>query len=116
MQATISVTEVYSTPFGQVSQCDIRKCLIVEFEGKTTELSVPCFFCLKRTLDRIDLEHMAKNTDPAADIEIVAPHGCAHCFALRLSQIVHLKELLAGAKVMLELNSILHERIYKPVL
>jgi hypothetical protein len=65
-------------------------------------------------VDKIDLHAMASNADASADVEIVAPHGCNHCFALTISQVIQLKDLLAGARVMLELNSIIHERLYKP--
>ena len=114
MTETATQTEIFSTPNGRVVQCDQQHCFIIEFEGKKTEVSVPCFFCLKRMVDRVDLHAMASNVAPSADVEIIAPHGCGHCFALTLSQVMQLKELLAGARVMLELNSIVHERLYKP--
>jgi hypothetical protein len=114
MTETARQTEIFSTTYGKVSQCDKRHCFIIEFEGKETEVNVPCFFCLKRMVDRVDLHAMASNVDSSADVEIVAPHGCNHCFALTISQVMQLKELLAGARVMLELNSIVHERLYKP--
>ena len=114
MTETATQTEIFSTAFGKVSQCDKKHCFIIEFEGKETEVNVPCFFCLKRMVDKVDLHAMASNVDAAADVEIVAPHGCNHCFALTISQVIQLKELLAGAKVMLELNSIIHERLHKP--
>ena len=114
MTETATQTEIFSTPFGKVSQCDKRNCFIIEFEGKETEVNVPCFFCLKRMIEKIDLHAMANNAAPSSDVEIIAPHGCGHCFVLTLPQVMQLKELLAGARVMLELNSIIHERLHKP--
>ena len=114
MTETATQTEIFSTNFGRVSQCDERRCFIIEFEGKTTEVNVPCFFCLKRMVDKVDLHAMASSVDSSSDVEIVAPHGCNHCFVLTISQVIQLKELLAGAKVMLELNSIIHARLHKP--
>lgn len=107
-------TEVFSTSFGSVSQCDQQHCFIINFEGKETRVNVPCFFCLKRMVDKVDLHAMASSVEPSSDITIITPHGCGHCFALTLSQVMQFKELLAGARVMLELNSIIHERLNKP--
>jgi len=114
MVETLTQTEIFSTPFGKVSQCDKNHYFILEFDGKKTEINVPCFFCLKRMVDKVDLHAMASNVDNSSDVEIITPHGCNHCYALTLSQVIQLKELLAGTRVMLELNSIIHERLHKP--
>jgi hypothetical protein len=59
---------------------------------------------------------MASDPDPACDFEIITMCACEHCYVLTLPQVIALKELLAGAKVMLELNSILHDRLRRVAL
>lgn len=105
--------EVFSTEYGSVMQNDRKGCFVLTFEGVETELNVPCFFCLKKKLDDIDLEQIINNIHEYPDTEIINPLGCSRCFVLNVSQLYHFKELLSGAKVMLDLNSIIHERLSK---
>ena len=64
-------------------------------------------------LDSIDVDAMALNPAKSSDIEIISPCGSERCYVLTLSELLEFKELLAGARVMLQLNSILHERLYR---
>jgi hypothetical protein len=66
---------------------------------------------LKQLVDQIDLEAMVNNPNKAADLEIIAPCSCERYYTLTLPEIIRFKSLLQGAKVMLELNSIIHERL-----
>jgi hypothetical protein len=113
---TSQLQEVFRTDAGCVYQSDYENCLYVEFSGKTIRYKVKCFFRLKSIVDRIDLAKMASDPDPACDFEIVTMCACEHCYVLTLPQVIALKELLAGAKVMLELNSILHDRLRRVAL
>lgn len=110
------VRVVFSNESGCLYQDDKKGCFILEYGGYSSCLSVPCFFCLKKNLDKINIPAMIENVSHAADLEIISPHGCDRCFVLTVSELLGLKELFAGARVMLELNSILHERIHSPVL
>ena len=105
------LTEIYRTAHGCVYQCDDQHRLHVEFTGIRTAFKVQGFFRLKKQLDAIDVDAMAQNACRAADFEIVNMPGSDRCYVLTMLDIIYLKELLAGAKVMLELNSILHERL-----
>jgi hypothetical protein len=105
--------EIFRTSNGCVYQCDKKRCFGVDFGGYLTEYKIPCFFALKKLVDRIDLEAMALDPANASDIEIISPCGSERCYVLTLSQLIEFKELLAGARVMLQLNSILHERLYR---
>lgn len=105
--------EIFRTPNGCVYQCDNKRCFEVDFGGYLTEFKFPCFFALKRLVDRIDLDAMALDPAKASDIEIISPCGSERCYVLTLSQLIEFRELLAGARVMLQLNSILHERLYR---
>jgi hypothetical protein len=78
-----------------------------------TEYKLPCFFALKKLIDGIDLDTMALNSGKSSDFEIISPCGSERCYVLSLSQLLEFRELLSGARVMLQLNSILHERLYR---
>lgn len=111
-----SIRVVFSNDCGCLYQDDQKGCFILEYGGHSSSLSVPCFFCLKKSLDKINIPAMLENVSSAADLEIISPHGCDRCFVLSVAELLELKELFAGARAMLELNSILQERIYSPVL
>ena len=109
----IQLKEIYSTRRGSVYQCDSKRCFVVDFAGEMTEFKLPCFFALKKLVDSIDLEGMALNPSKSSDIEIISPCGSDRCYVLTLPELIEFKELLTGARVMLQLNSILHERLYR---
>ena len=111
MQFATQLTEIYSTSAGAVLQCDKRNRLVLEFAGIVSVLKVDAFLRLKSAVDSIDLEEMATSTQRSSDLEIIAICGCDPVLILSLTEISFLKELLAGAKFMLELNSMLHERL-----
>ena len=105
------LTEIYSTTFGSVYQCDDEQRFYVEFTGKRTAFKAQGFLKLKKQVDKIDVESMLHNPCRAADYAFINLPGYDRFFVLSLSDIIQLKDLLAGASVMLELNSILHERL-----
>lgn len=109
MSESNHLTEVYRNKRGAVYQDDERHHLIVEFCGTFTSLNIPCFVCLKNAVDRLDLDSMADDT--GAGIEIITSCGCERCYIVDLASAYYFKDLLAGTKAMLELNSIIHERL-----
>ena len=113
MEVATQYKEIYRTPNGCVYQCDRKRCFGVEFAGELTEFKLPCFFALKKLVDSIDMEAMALNPSKSSDIEIISPCGSERCYVLTLPELIEFKELLSGARVMLQLNSILHERLYR---
>jgi hypothetical protein len=112
MSQKSDLKKVFSTDSGTVYQCDQSLCFWIDFGGHLTSFKVPCFFSLKKLVDKIDLNAMALNPSHSADVEIINPCGCERIFVLSLTQAVEFKELLSGAKVMLELNSILRQRLH----
>ncbi len=106
-----ALQEVFRTQAGCVYQSDLEHCLYVEFADRTVKYKVKCFFRLKAAIDAVDLVRMASDASRAADVEIISLCACENCYVLTLPQVVAFKELLAGAKVMLDLNSIIHERL-----
>ena len=113
MEVLTNFKEIYRTQNGCVYQCDKKRCFGVDFGGYMTEYKLPCFFALKKLVENIDLEEMALDSSNASDIEIISPCGSERCYVLTLPELIEFKELLSGARVMLQLNSILHERLYR---
>ena len=105
--------EIFRTPNGCVYQSDKKGCFAVDFGGYMTEYKFPCFLALKKLVDSVDILAMVLNPSKSSDIEILSPCGSERCYVLTLPELLEFKELLAGARVMLQLNSILHERLYR---
>ncbi len=104
-----SYQEVFRTDKGAIYQCDRTNRLILSFWGTNTPLSARDFKQFRHLVDRINVHQMALSTDAADDIEILALPQSERCYVLTLCEIIHLRELLDGATMMLELNSILRE-------
>ncbi|MEM9983294.1 MAG: DUF6686 family protein [Bacteroidota bacterium] len=104
--------EIFSTAHGSMYQCSHTYRYRLHFKGLVYTFKVNDFQQLKRTLDRVDVMAMLHNPDSSCDLEIITPPQSDRCYVLTLCDIIHLKELLAGTKVMLSLNSILKERLY----
>lgn len=109
MHTATQLHEIYTSEAGAVFQCDHHHRLMLSFAGELTVLKLDTFLRLKRAVDTIDLDKMASNPDRASDFSIITLCGCDRCFVLPLTEVYALKELLAGAKFVLELNRMLHE-------
>ncbi len=96
-------------------QCDRRNRLLLNFSGVLTVLKIETFLRLKKAVDQVDVAQMASSTSRSADVEIITVCGCDSCFVLTLPELVALKELLAGARFMLELNSMLQQCLHAEV-
>jgi hypothetical protein len=105
-------TEIFRTQKGAVYQSDRERCLWLEFRGQKEAYKIKDFKKLKQQIEKINLAEMASNAGLAFDLEIIYPPAQEHCWVLTLCEIVQIKALLEGAWVMLELNSILNERLY----
>jgi hypothetical protein len=105
--------EVFCTTAGSVYQSDVENCLYVDFGGRCIRYSLGCFLRLKVLVEKIDLSAMASNPERSSDLEIISPCACEHCYVLTLTEILAFRELLQGAKVMLELNSIIQSKLHR---
>ncbi|QBQ41984.1 hypothetical protein [Sphingobacterium psychroaquaticum] len=99
------VEEVFKESFGAVYQCSRKNCYWLEFKDTTTAFKISDFFLFKKTIDAIDIEKMLSDTSRTADFELVMPHRTDRCFILSAQDVLNLREVLAGAKFMIELNS-----------
>lgn len=103
------LVEIFQTAHGTVYQCNRRNRFLVEFAGGTSSFNVHDFLAFKSYVDTIDLEEMARNTCRIADVVVLMPPRSERCFVLMLPDVLHLRELLEGAKFMLKLNSMVQE-------
>lgn len=107
--------ELYSTLNGKIYQDNQQGLLVLEWYGRQSLLKLPCFFSLKKLVNGIDIKQMLTSPATACDVEILNPCGCDRCFVLSIPDILEFQDLINGAKAMMELNSILHERLRRSV-
>ncbi|MBB5395445.1 hypothetical protein [Mucilaginibacter sp. AK015] len=107
--------DVFSTNAGAVYQCDAERCWYIDFAGKVARFDYRCLLKLKKAVYNVDIEAKLLETTKDPDVEIIFICACDHCYILSLLQIIALKDLLEGTFVMLQLNSILQDRLYRVV-
>jgi hypothetical protein len=106
-------TDVFSTKSGAVYQSDAERCWYVDFAGKVAKFDYRCLLKLKKAVYNVDIEAKLLQSSKDPDVEILFICACDHCYILSLLQIIALKELLEGTFVMLQLNHILQDRLYR---
>jgi len=104
--------EIFRTAAGVVYQCNRNNCLWLEFAGGVSAFKVHELLQLKKKVEQIDVAEMARNTARTADVVILNIHRSERIFVLTLTDVLNLRELLQGAKVMLNLNSIIHDCLH----
>ncbi len=112
MQIPQNLTEIFKTEKGAVYQSDTARCFWLEFKGQRNAYKINQLKHLMRRVKHINLAEMASNPHNAFDLEIIYSPTQGHCWVLTLCEIIQLRNLLEGTWAMLELNSIIQERIY----
>lgn len=105
------LNELFKSEHGAVYQCSKNNCYWLEFKGEASSFKVADFLRFKRNVDSIDLDTLLTDSSRSADYTILMPYRCNRCFILTALDIINLRELLAGARFMIELNSILSVRL-----
>ena len=108
-----ALADVFSTANGAVYQSDAERCWYVDFAGKVAKFDYRCLLKLKKAVYNVDIEAKLLETTKDPDVEILFICACDHCYILSLLQIIALKELLEGTFVMLQLNHILQDKLYR---
>ena len=107
-----NLEEIFRTPHGVVYQCNRSNCFWLEFAGGISAFKTSDFLHFKKQVEQIDIQEMAQNTARFADLVILNPFRSERCFVLTLTDVLNLRELLQGAKVMLDLNSMLYDCLH----
>lgn len=117
MQTTILeqelLTEVFITAYGAVYQNDAERCWQVDFNGKRAKFDYRNLLKLRTAIYRIDIEQRLLDSSLSPDVEIIFICACDHSYVLNLKQVIALRNLLEGTFVMLELNQIIYDRLYR---
>ncbi|UTA70318.1 hypothetical protein [Emticicia sp. 21SJ11W-3] len=101
--------ELHKTNKGIVWQCDLTNRIFVEFGGMTTAFKIHNFINFKRLVDGINIIDKLYDLSDEADFDIIEAPNTNHTFTLHLCDLIHLRELLSGAKFALYVNSFLIE-------
>jgi len=100
-----NIEEIYRTEHGAVYQCSRKNCYWLEYGRTATAFRVSDFRLFKKHIDGIDVQRMLTDASPGAGVEIVMPAGTERCFVLTVRDVLHLREILSGAKFMIDINS-----------
>ncbi|BDD06247.1 DUF6686 family protein [Aureibacter tunicatorum] len=106
-----SLHTVFSNSKGTLFQCDIEMKFHLVFKGEKYALRVCDFLKFKRYIQSIDLEAKLASPAPEDDLEIVFISGSDRCMLLDMEDLISLRDLLEGGMTMLQLNSILVEKL-----
>lgn len=113
---TSTWSDVFGTQNGAVYQCDAERCWYVDFVGKVARFDYRCLLKLKKAVYNVDIEAKLLDSSKDPDVEIIFICACDHTYILTLLQIIALKEILEGTFVMLQLNNIIQDRLYRVAL
>jgi hypothetical protein len=113
---TSTWSDVFGTHNGAVYQCDTERCWYVDFAGKLAKFDYRCLLKLKKAVYNVDIEAKLLDSSKDPDVEIIFICACDHTYILTLLQIIALKEILEGTFVMLQLNNIIQDRLYRVAL
>jgi len=101
--------EVFSTDHGSVFQCSNKNCYWLSFLGDTTPFKVADFIHFRKQVEDIDIDRLLHDPSPRADFTILMPFRSQRCFVLTVVDVLNLKELLQGAKFMMELPGVIKD-------
>jgi len=104
-----SLEEIFRTTHGVVFQCSNKNCYWLDFGGDCTPFKVNDFIQLKKQVEQIDIDAMLLDPRPGAEIAIIMPFRSHRCFVLQVEDVINLRELLRGAKFMMELPGLIKD-------
>ena len=102
---------VFSTDNARLYQCDSSGRFILIFFGQEVTFRLCELIAFKTKVREIDLFKLFSSNTP--DVELVHLPHCGRFFVFSILQLLELRELFSGAFTMLELNSIIHQRIIR---
>lgn len=105
------MTQLFSTEHGISYQSDEDRCFYVHFQERKIALSVCALIAFRKKVEAIDLVELLTSSDEYSDTAIVSTCHRDAILVLSIREVIELKELLTGTLVMLELNSILHQKL-----
>lgn len=107
------IHEIYHTANGKMFQNDADNHFYLEYKGKEYRMVVCSLIAFKAKLDQMNIEEMLLTDASINSVEIIPLCNKEHLLVLTLAEIIELKDLISGTLVMLELNSIVQQRIVR---
>lgn len=105
---------VFQTSNAALYQNDFNNNFELSFFNEQLTFRVCEFISFKKKIGQLNLSELLEVDSP--DLEIIHLPHCDRIIALDIFEILELRELLSGAFTMLNLNSIIHERLLRKVL
>ena len=106
--------ELYVNQHGGVYQCDKTNRICVHFADTVTRFRIDNFLNFKKLVDGVDIHTMIFDLSDACDHELIDLPNASKKIKLTLCEIIHLRELLDGAKFSLYVNEFLAEILHEP--
>ena len=102
---------LYQVAGATLHQCDRTELFLLAMSSHQLTFRVGELLAFRRRIHEIDIASLVASDTP--DLEIVSVPHCDRLLVLTTSEVLALRELLAGSFAMLELNSIIHRRIIR---
>lgn len=108
-------SELYVNDHGGVYQCDKTNRICVHFAGTITRFRIDNFLNFKKLVDGVDIYTMIFDLSDEFDSEVIDLPNASKQIKLTLCEIIHLRELLDGAKFALYVNDVVSEILSEQV-
>ncbi len=109
-------TELYINQYGGVYQCDKTNRVHVHFAGSVTRFRIDNFLNFKKLVDEVDIHTMIFDLSDEHDYEVIDLPNASRKIKLTICEIIHLRDLLDGAKFALYVHDFVSEILYEPAL
>jgi hypothetical protein len=107
--------ELFENEQGGVYQCDKTNRIYVYFANTVAAFRIDNFLNFKRLVDSVDIHNMIYDLSDACDHEVIDLPNASKKIKLTLCEVIHLRELLAGAKFAIYVNDFLNDTFYETV-
>lgn len=106
---------IFQTANGEILQSDAENCFYLHYKGNHYKLNACTLIAFKTKLDALNIEELLLSDASSNSVEIISLCNRDRVLVLTLDEVIEMKELVPGALVMMELNSIVHQRINRVV-
>jgi len=108
-----TLNELFSTAKGYSLQCDFTSRVILHFGEMQASFRIQDFLNFRRLINAIDIHSRIFDLSDESDYEFVEAPKLNICQKLTLCELIQLRELVNGTYFAIELNSMLHQLLYK---
>lgn len=102
---------VFATSNIGIYQNDSRASFILQLPKEEVELKLCAMLSFRRKIQSIDLAEMFMPAHPG--VEIIAMPQLERIFVFDVREVLELRDLFSGAMTMLELNSMIHQKLVR---